>query len=177
MPVSMIICCDIMSYMFGFFFGKTPLIKLSPKKTWEGFLGGAASTVLFGLAVFFHLWFLKLFTWKYEIAALVLFGWQGVLRVPARIFGKCGELYEWLHDTALFPAAWIWRAAVRRTLECRQYAVNLQAPELRLHASAQATAHHHLPILTPLDCLRLICIPDRTFWGLLCIGLQARLQN
>ncbi|KAL8609345.1 hypothetical protein ACOMHN_008139 [Nucella lapillus] len=48
-PVSMIICNDIMAYMFGFFFGKTPLIKLSPKKTWEGFLGGAVSTVVFGV--------------------------------------------------------------------------------------------------------------------------------
>ena len=50
-PVSMIICNDIMAYMFGFFFGKTPLIKLSPKKTWEGFIGGAASTVFFGFGV------------------------------------------------------------------------------------------------------------------------------
>ena len=50
-PVSMIICNDIMAYMFGFFFGKTPLIKLSPKKTWEGFIGGAFSTVIFGLVV------------------------------------------------------------------------------------------------------------------------------
>lgn len=48
-PVSMIICNDIMAYMFGFFFGKTPLIKLSPKKTWEGFIGGAFSTVVFGI--------------------------------------------------------------------------------------------------------------------------------
>ncbi|CAB3409739.1 unnamed protein product [Caenorhabditis bovis] len=48
-PVSMIICCDVMSYMFGFFWGKTPLIKLSPKKTWEGFIGGAFSTVVFGV--------------------------------------------------------------------------------------------------------------------------------
>ena len=30
----------------GFFFGRTPLIKLSPKKTWEGFLGGLVLTVL-----------------------------------------------------------------------------------------------------------------------------------
>ncbi|KAH7694431.1 Protein C33H5.18 a [Aphelenchoides avenae] len=50
-PVSMIICCDIMSYIFGFFFGKTPLIKLSPKKTWEGFIGGAFSTIIFGLLI------------------------------------------------------------------------------------------------------------------------------
>ncbi|VDM48614.1 unnamed protein product [Toxocara canis] len=54
-PVSMIICCDIMSYIFGFFFGKTPLIKLSPKKTWEGFVGGAISTVLFGLTLSYFL--------------------------------------------------------------------------------------------------------------------------
>uniref|UniRef100_A0A0K0EPP1 Phosphatidate cytidylyltransferase n=1 Tax=Strongyloides stercoralis TaxID=6248 RepID=A0A0K0EPP1_STRER len=49
LPVSMIICCDVMSYFFGFFFGKTPLIALSPKKTWEGFIGGGISTVIFGL--------------------------------------------------------------------------------------------------------------------------------
>ncbi|XP_015912789.1 phosphatidate cytidylyltransferase, photoreceptor-specific isoform X2 [Parasteatoda tepidariorum] len=48
-PVSMIICNDVMAYMFGFFFGKTPLIKLSPKKTWEGFIGGWISTVVFGM--------------------------------------------------------------------------------------------------------------------------------
>lgn len=45
----MIVCNDVMAYMFGFFFGKTPLIKLSPKKTWEGFIGGGFATVLFGI--------------------------------------------------------------------------------------------------------------------------------
>lgn len=50
-PVSMIVINDVMAYMFGFFFGKTPLIKLSPKKTWEGFIGGGISTVLLGLLV------------------------------------------------------------------------------------------------------------------------------
>ncbi|KAG1695335.1 Phosphatidate cytidylyltransferase, photoreceptor-specific [Nymphon striatum] len=50
-PVSMIICNDIMAYIFGFFFGKTPLIKLSPKKTWEGFIYGGLSTVVLGLVL------------------------------------------------------------------------------------------------------------------------------
>lgn len=50
-PVSMIVCNDVMAYVFGFFFGKTPLIKLSPKKTWEGFIGGGFSTVVFGLMI------------------------------------------------------------------------------------------------------------------------------
>jgi phosphatidate cytidylyltransferase len=48
-PVMMIVCNDVMAYMFGFFFGKTPLIKLSPKKTWEGFIGGGFATVAFGV--------------------------------------------------------------------------------------------------------------------------------
>ena len=30
----------------GFYFGRTPLIKLSPKKTWEGFVGGALLTLV-----------------------------------------------------------------------------------------------------------------------------------
>lgn len=50
-PVSMIVCNDIMAYVFGFFFGRTPLIQLSPKKTWEGFVGGGISTVIFGLII------------------------------------------------------------------------------------------------------------------------------
>ncbi|XP_022094533.1 phosphatidate cytidylyltransferase 2-like isoform X3 [Acanthaster planci] len=42
-----VICNDIMAYLFGFFFGRTSLIKLSPKKTWEGFIGACFSTVIF----------------------------------------------------------------------------------------------------------------------------------
>lgn len=53
-PVSMIVCNDVMAYMFGFFFGRTPLIQLSPKKTWEGFIGGGFSTVVFGIVVRFE---------------------------------------------------------------------------------------------------------------------------
>ena len=50
-PVSMIVINDVMAYLFGFFFGKTPLIKLSPKKTWEGFIGGGFATVILGMIV------------------------------------------------------------------------------------------------------------------------------
>ena len=44
-PILMVVMNDVMAYMFGFFFGRTPLIQLSPKKTWEGFIGGGVSTV------------------------------------------------------------------------------------------------------------------------------------
>jgi phosphatidate cytidylyltransferase len=45
-PASLVICNDCMAYVFGFFFGRTPLIALSPKKTWEGFIGGGVSTLV-----------------------------------------------------------------------------------------------------------------------------------
>ena len=50
-PVSMIILNDIWAYVFGFFFGRTPLIQVSPKKTWEGFIGGGVATVICGIIV------------------------------------------------------------------------------------------------------------------------------
>ena len=45
LPSALVICNDIFAYIFGFFLGRTPLIRLSPKKTWEGFLGGLLATV------------------------------------------------------------------------------------------------------------------------------------
>lgn len=54
-PVSMIVCNDVWAYIFGFFWGKTPLIQLSPKKTWEGFIGGGVATIIFGLCASYFL--------------------------------------------------------------------------------------------------------------------------
>ena len=42
-----------MAYIFGISFGKTQLIELSPKKTWEGFIGGSVSTLIAAFLVFF----------------------------------------------------------------------------------------------------------------------------
>jgi phosphatidate cytidylyltransferase len=50
-PHTCVIVNDICAYLFGFFLGKTPLIKLSPKKTWEGFFGGIFSTYLWAMIV------------------------------------------------------------------------------------------------------------------------------
>ncbi|KAM7279001.1 hypothetical protein ACFE04_006135 [Oxalis oulophora] len=45
LPGSLIAVNDVAAYFFGFFFGKTPLIKISPKKTWEGFIGASVATI------------------------------------------------------------------------------------------------------------------------------------
>ncbi|KAJ3324033.1 hypothetical protein HDU76_013505 [Blyttiomyces sp. JEL0837] len=47
LPTSLVICNDITAYITGFFFGRTPLIRLSPKKTWEGFIGALIATTVF----------------------------------------------------------------------------------------------------------------------------------
>ena len=46
---SIITINDIAAYMCGFFFGRTPLIVLSPRKTVEGYLGGGLATMVLGL--------------------------------------------------------------------------------------------------------------------------------
>jgi phosphatidate cytidylyltransferase len=50
-PSMLIVINDIFAYIFGYFFGKHQLIALSPKKTWEGYIGGAISTCLFSVIV------------------------------------------------------------------------------------------------------------------------------
>lgn len=49
MPAALVITNDIWAYICGMTFGRTPLIKLSPKKTVEGFVGAWFFTLLFGV--------------------------------------------------------------------------------------------------------------------------------
>jgi phosphatidate cytidylyltransferase len=42
----MLWCNDTLAYLVGSFIGKTPLSKISPKKTWEGTLGGIILTIV-----------------------------------------------------------------------------------------------------------------------------------
>lgn len=51
LPVSLVICNDIFAYLVGITVGRTQLIKLSPKKTVEGFLGAWIFTVIFGVGM------------------------------------------------------------------------------------------------------------------------------
>jgi len=56
MIISSIWINDTMAYIIGSLIGKTPLSKISPKKTWEGTIGGIIlSVVVVGLFAFFVL--------------------------------------------------------------------------------------------------------------------------
>jgi phosphatidate cytidylyltransferase len=64
LPASLIICNDITAYLWGMTFGKKlisrPLTKLSPNKSWEGFVGALFTTIIFA---FFFSRFLAQFRW------------------------------------------------------------------------------------------------------------------
>ena len=49
----MVIVNDCTAYLFGVFFGRTPLIEISPNKTLEGFIGGLVSTIFWAFIVIF----------------------------------------------------------------------------------------------------------------------------
>lgn len=74
---------DTMAYLVGSFIGKTPFSKISPKKTWEGTIGGVILCVLF---IFFGTEFF-LHDSKNSINYLIISAICGV-------FGTLGDLLE-----------------------------------------------------------------------------------
>jgi len=72
---------DTMAYIVGSIIGKTPLSKISPKKTWEGTIGGVVLTiVVIGLIAYF--------TKRISIVD------AGILSGIAAITGTTGDLFE-----------------------------------------------------------------------------------
>jgi phosphatidate cytidylyltransferase len=76
---------DTMAYLVGSFIGKTPLSKISPKKTWEGTIGGIVLCItVAGLVshfAFFESW------WVVNLFVMVL-------AAICAIFGTLGDLLE-----------------------------------------------------------------------------------
>ncbi|KAK9255085.1 phosphatidate cytidylyltransferase [Lipomyces tetrasporus] len=68
LPASLVIINDIFAYLCGITFGRTPLIKISPKKTVEGFIGAWISTVIFGMLLSYFL-----IKWQYLICPITDF--------------------------------------------------------------------------------------------------------
>ena len=74
---------DTMSYFFGSYFGNTKMrIKVSPNKTWEGFIGGFLCSLIFSIVSFSYIQEIYPF-WK-TISLGIL--------IP--IFGLIGDIYQ-----------------------------------------------------------------------------------
>ena len=76
---------DTMAYIVGSFIGKTPFSKISPKKTWEGTIGGAILCVLVITLLFSKT---SLFP-----NSLTVNNWIFISSLCA-IFGTLGDLFE-----------------------------------------------------------------------------------
>lgn len=69
-PIILVMINDVFAYIFGKFFGKTLLIRVSPKKTREGFACAAICTVLGGMVISNYLSSVKYFICPTEYNAL-----------------------------------------------------------------------------------------------------------
>lgn len=82
---------DTMAYIVGSLFGKTPLTKISPKKTWEGTVGGIIlAVILMGLASS------TFSSWNFDNDrpySIPAYFWYGLVAVAA-IAGTFGDLLE-----------------------------------------------------------------------------------
>jgi len=110
LPVLLIVSNDVWAYFFGFFWGRTPLIKLSPKKTWEGFIGGFVMTVITGFLLSrFLSWFDLMIcpqeelTFRHPHCDLTLPFIVEIYHLPASI---ASWLPSWLQTVSIAPIQW-----------------------------------------------------------------------
>lgn len=73
---------DTMAYIVGSLIGKTPFSPISPKKTWEGTIGGAVLCV--AAMTIFASFYTKMIYWQDMLFISVL----------CAVFGTLGDLYE-----------------------------------------------------------------------------------
>ncbi|EJF57662.1 phosphatidate cytidylyltransferase, partial [Dichomitus squalens LYAD-421 SS1] len=84
-PASLVICNDVFAYVWGITVGRTPLIKLSPKKTVEGFIGAFFSTLVFGLL--WGTYFMRFYYMICPVEDLGVSAWSGELHcTPNPVF-------------------------------------------------------------------------------------------
>ncbi|KAL3649068.1 phosphatidate cytidylyltransferase [Castilleja foliolosa] len=108
LPASLIVINDIAAYIFGFFFGRTPLIKLSPKKTWEGFIGASVTTMI---SAFLLANIMGRFQWLTCPRKDLSTGWlhcdPGLLFKP-EYFAVPGWFPEWFpwREISILPVQW-----------------------------------------------------------------------
>lgn len=83
-PAFLVIANDVFAYIFGITFGRTPLIKLSPKKTVEGFIGAFWSTLFFG--VLWGTWFMRFNYMICPVHDLGVNAWSSMQCTPNPVF-------------------------------------------------------------------------------------------
>lgn len=90
--IAMIWINDTMAYIVGSFIGKTPFSEISPKKTWEGTIGGAVLAILTAV-VWYMLSAKSNYMLRYNPPQFNIFYWGGIA-LCAAVAGTAGDLLE-----------------------------------------------------------------------------------
>lgn len=159
LPVALVITNDIWAYICGMAFGRTPLIKLSPKKTVEGFVGAWVFTIFFGL-IFVSI----LSRYSYFICPVNVN--LPLIQSFHHTNNHTGPRRQHLHRSKLHPQP---RLHPSRLRHLRQHSRSPMAPP---------TPHtHRCSHSVPPPCSRDLCISDRAFRRLLRLRSKAHVQR
>lgn len=156
LPVAMVITNDIFAYLCGITFGRTPLIKISPKKTWEGFLGAWFFTVILG------------FLYTNIMARYTYF------TCPVNVSQAC---YKLLHLLTIIGSRRKYLDWPRLQAESRFHTQGLHTSNPDSIWSQHSDYLLHLPCPIPRVCSRNLRLTDRSIWRLLRFRTQANLQD
>ena len=162
LPVSLVITNDIFAYICGITFGRTQLIKLSPKKTVEGFVGAWVMTIIFGVGLTNILMRYKYFICPVNVSLFPHTSFPGHYSASMWLNETSGPWSKHLHRTRMYPKPGI-------------HPPNVPYPPPFLGAIS-TTDPHLCTDAIPHPCLCHLCLPHRSLWRLLRIRTETHVQ-
>lgn len=153
MPAVLVITNDIWAYICGVLFGRTQLIKLSPKKTVEGFVGAWIFTIFFGYLLTNALMRYKYFICPVNVCRFLL--------ENNHLLTLSGPGREHTHRSFLHP-------------QSRLHPSPLHPSSDRFLQSSYLS---HRSYATPHLCFRNVRLPYSSLWRILRLWSQAYLQS
>lgn len=155
LPASLVITNDIFAYICGITFGRTQLIKLSPKKTVEGFVGAWVLTIVFGYAMTN-----LLMRYSYFICPVNVFVSCPPDKTCTEFLHFTGPRRQYLYRPQLHPKS------------------SFPPPTLPspLFPSPPANPPHRTDAI-PHPSFRILRLPHRPFWRIFRLGPQTDLQS
>ena len=153
------------AYIWGITLGRTPLIKLSPKKTVEGFIGAFWSTLIFSVV-----WGSYFMRFNYMICPVHDLGvsvWSNVQCVPNPVFiAKEWEIWAPLR---------VFLSQLVRTAS----KIDFSGLALNMSFAARSSRNSHTlrPISTSSARLCHLCFVGCAIWRFLCFWFQTRIRH
>jgi phosphatidate cytidylyltransferase len=160
-PASLVICNDVFAYIWGVTFGRTPLIKLSPKKTVEGFVGAFFSTIVF--SILWGTYFMRFDYMVCPVQDLGVSAWSSTGCEPNPVF-KWRQWEMWKPLAILASAIVSILVSSVKALVKRHSSVTSSCSDNHIRTISMASSFHVL-----------LCITCGAVWGFLRLRVQTRI--